>query len=41
MSNLPTPDAEQARRNKRLAWIHVGVALAVLALFVANTAMNA
>ena len=40
MSNLPTPDAEQARRNKRLAWIHVGVALAVLAIFVANTVMK-
>lgn len=28
--------AEQARRNKRLAWIHVGIALAVLAGFVFN-----
>ena len=27
----------QARRNKRLAWIHVGIALAVLAIFVLNT----
>lgn len=30
-------NADQAKRNKRLAWIHVGIALAVLALFVVNT----
>lgn len=40
MSNLPTPDAEQARRNKRLAWIHVGLVLLVLAIFVANRAFG-
>lgn len=30
-------DIDQAKRNKRLAWIHVGIALLVLAIFVANT----
>lgn len=37
MSQQPVPvTAEQARRNKRLAWIHVGLALAVLVGFVLN-----
>jgi len=36
MSEQPATAADQARRNKRLAWIHVGIALAVLAGFVFN-----
>jgi len=37
MSEQPAPvTAEQAKRNKRLAWIHVALALAVLAGFVLN-----
>ncbi len=35
----PVITADQARRNKRLAWIHVGLALAVLAGFVLNTVL--
>ena len=30
-------DTDQAKRNKRLAWIHVSIALLVLGIFVANT----
>lgn len=37
MSEPAVNAADQARRNKRLAWIHVGIALAVLAGFVFNT----
>ncbi len=36
MREQPATTADQAKRNKRLAWIHVGIALAVLAGFVAN-----
>jgi len=38
MSNPVTP--EQARRNRRLAWIHVALALAVLGGFVLNTVLK-
>ncbi len=40
MSDLPVSTAEQSRRNKRLALIHVGIALAVLAGFVVNTMLK-
>jgi len=37
MSQLPANPDDQARRNKRLALIHVGIALAVLAGYVLDT----
>ncbi len=41
MSKSSDPElADQARRNKRLALIHVGIALAVLVFFVLNTVLK-
>lgn len=37
MSEQPVSAPDQARRNKRLALIHVGIALAVMCLFVLDT----
>ncbi len=37
MSEQPVTTPDQAKRNKRLALIHVGIALAVMAFFVLNT----
>lgn len=39
MSQLPA-NPDQARRNKRLALIHVGIALAVLAGYVLDTMLK-
>lgn len=39
--NEKAPDpVDQAKRNKRLALIHVGVAVAVLVVFVLNTVLK-